>query len=72
MSLFAAGGSVGFSLAPALATPALIAMGVKATVLFLPPAVLMSFVLLRSTAGRPARPPRRNARAATNGVPSPP
>ena len=47
MSLFAAGGSVGFFLAPALATPALIAMGVKATVLFLPPAVLMSFVLLR-------------------------
>ena len=47
MSLFAAGGSVGFFLAPALATPALIAMGAKATVLFLPPAVLMSFVLLR-------------------------
>jgi FSR family fosmidomycin resistance protein-like MFS transporter len=47
ISLFAAGGSVGFFLAPALATPALIAMGVKATVLFLPPAVLMSFVLLR-------------------------
>jgi FSR family fosmidomycin resistance protein-like MFS transporter len=47
MSLFAAGGSVGFFLAPALATPALIAMGVKATVLFLPPAVLMAFVLLR-------------------------
>jgi FSR family fosmidomycin resistance protein-like MFS transporter len=47
MSLFAAGGSVGFFLAPALATPALIARGVKATVLFLPPAALMSFVLLR-------------------------
>jgi len=47
MSLFAAGGSVGFFLAPALATLALIALGVRATVLFLPPAVLMSFVLLR-------------------------
>ncbi len=47
MSLFATGGSVGFFLAPALATPALIALGLKATVLFLPPAVLMSFVLLR-------------------------
>jgi FSR family fosmidomycin resistance protein-like MFS transporter len=47
MSLFAAGGSVGFFLAPALATPALIALGVPATALFLPPAALISFVLLR-------------------------
>ena len=47
MSLFAAGGSAGFFLAPALATPALIALGVRATVVFLPPAVLMSWVLLR-------------------------
>ncbi|GAB2546849.1 MFS transporter [Nocardia heshunensis] len=47
MSLFAAGGSVGFFLAPALATPALDAFGVGATALFLPPAVLMGFVLWR-------------------------
>ena len=47
MSLFAAGGSVGFFLAPALATPALIALGVPATGLFLPPAALICFVLLR-------------------------
>jgi MFS transporter, FSR family, fosmidomycin resistance protein len=47
MSVFAAGGSVGFFLAPALATPALIALGVPATALFLPPAVLICFVLLR-------------------------
>ena len=47
MSLFAAGGSVGFFLAPALATPALIALGVPATALFLPPAAMISFVLLR-------------------------
>ena len=47
MSLFAAGGSVGFFLAPVLATPALIAWGVGATALFIPPAVLMAFVLLR-------------------------
>jgi len=47
MSLFAAGGSAGFFLAPALATPALIALGVRATAVFLPPAALMSFVLLR-------------------------
>jgi FSR family fosmidomycin resistance protein-like MFS transporter len=47
MSLFAAGGSVGFFLAPALATPALIALGLPATGLFLPPAALISFVLLR-------------------------
>ena len=47
MSLFAAGGSAGFFLAPALATPALIALGVPATGLFLPPAALICFVLLR-------------------------
>jgi FSR family fosmidomycin resistance protein-like MFS transporter len=47
MSLFAAGGSVGFFLAPALATPALIALGVPATGLFLPPAALICFALLR-------------------------
>lgn len=47
MSYFAAGGSVGFFVAPALATPALDAWGVGATVLFVPPAVLMGFVLLR-------------------------
>jgi len=47
MSLFAAGGSVGFFLAPAIATPALIALGVPATGLFLPPAALICFVLLR-------------------------
>ncbi|MGF6880549.1 FSR family fosmidomycin resistance protein-like MFS transporter [Nocardia sp. GAS34] len=47
MSLFAAGGSVGFFLAPALATPALVSLGVGATALFLPPAVLMGFVLWR-------------------------
>jgi MFS transporter, FSR family, fosmidomycin resistance protein len=47
MSVFAAGGSVGFFLAPALATPLLIAFGVSATALFLPPAALICFVLLR-------------------------
>ena len=45
MSLFAAGGSVGFFLAPALATPLLDAMGLGALVLFIPPAALMAFVL---------------------------
>jgi FSR family fosmidomycin resistance protein-like MFS transporter len=47
MSYFAAGGSVGFFVAPAVATPALDAFGVGATALFIPPAVLMGFVLLR-------------------------
>lgn len=47
MSLFAAGGSIGFFLAPALATPALVSLGVGATALFVPPAVLMAFVLWR-------------------------
>ncbi|WP_029136757.1 MFS transporter [Nakamurella lactea] len=48
MSIFAAGGSVGFFLAPVLATPALMAWGVGATALFMPPAVLMAFLLLRN------------------------
>lgn len=47
MSIFAAGGSVGFFLAPVLATPALLAFGLPATALFIPPAVLIAVVLLR-------------------------
>ncbi|MET9615510.1 MFS transporter [Kitasatospora indigofera] len=47
MGVFAAGGSVGFFLAPVLATPALVAWGVGATVLFVPPALLMAYVLFR-------------------------
>lgn len=47
MSIFAAGGSVGFFLAPVLATPALDAWGVGATALFIPPAWLIALVLLR-------------------------
>jgi FSR family fosmidomycin resistance protein-like MFS transporter len=47
MSYFAAGGSVGFFVAPAIATPALQAIGLGATALFIPPAVLMGLVLLR-------------------------
>ncbi|WUI02416.1 MFS transporter [Spirillospora sp. NBC_00431] len=48
MSVFAAGGSVGFFLAPVLATPALVAWGAGGTVVFLPPAVLAAFVLARN------------------------
>jgi MFS transporter, FSR family, fosmidomycin resistance protein len=47
MSIFATGGNVGFFLAPVLATPALDAIGLGATVLFIPPAVLTGFMLLR-------------------------
>ncbi|HEX3780750.1 MAG TPA: MFS transporter [Pseudonocardiaceae bacterium] len=47
MSYFAAGGSVGFFVAPAIATPALEKLGLGATVLFIPPAILMGFLLLR-------------------------
>ncbi|WP_037840910.1 MFS transporter [Streptomyces sp. NRRL F-5126] len=47
MSYFAAGGSVGFFVGPALVTPALDNLGIGATALFVPPAVLMGFVLLR-------------------------
>lgn len=57
MSVFAAGGSVGFFLAPALATPALIAWGVGSTALFIPPAVLTAFALLRHQRRRPAPAP---------------
>lgn len=55
MSVFAAGGSVGFFLAPALATPLLDAMGLGALVLFIPPAVLMAFVLSRHQQRQAAR-----------------
>jgi FSR family fosmidomycin resistance protein-like MFS transporter len=47
MSYFAAGGSIGFFVAPAIATPVLDGLGLGATALFIPPAVLMGFVLLR-------------------------
>jgi len=47
MSIFATGGNVGFFLAPVLATPALDAIGLRATALFIPPAMLTGFVLLR-------------------------
>ncbi|MFB4315886.1 MFS transporter [Actinomadura sp. 21ATH] len=54
MSVFAAGGSVGFFLAPVLAVPALTAWGAGGTVVFLPPAVLAAFVLARATRRRAA------------------
>ncbi|WP_018505622.1 MFS transporter [Parafrankia discariae] len=48
MSIFAAGGSVGFFLAPVLAAPALATLGLAATALFVLPAVPVGFVLLRA------------------------
>ena len=47
MSIFAAGGSAGFFLAPVLATPALASLGLGATALFIPPAMLIGLFLLR-------------------------
>lgn len=47
MSYFAAGGGVGFFLAPALVTPALDGLGLGGTAQFIPPALLTGFVLLR-------------------------
>ena len=47
MGYFAAGGSIGFFVAPAIATPVLNGLGIGATALFIPPAVLTGFVLLR-------------------------
>jgi MFS transporter, FSR family, fosmidomycin resistance protein len=62
MSIFATGGNVGFFLAPVLATPALDAMGLGVTALFVPPAVLTGFVLLRHQ--QRTTPPARRATAA--------
>jgi len=45
MSYFAAGGSAGFFLAPALATPALAAWGLSAMAFFIAPAMLMASIL---------------------------
>jgi FSR family fosmidomycin resistance protein-like MFS transporter len=47
MSYFAAGGSVGFFLGPTLATPVLDTWGLGATAVFIPPGLLMGFVLFR-------------------------
>ncbi|GIF04811.1 putative membrane efflux protein [Actinoplanes siamensis] len=47
MSVFAAGGSVGFFLAPVLATPLLVRFGVPSTVLFAAPALIVAGLLLR-------------------------
>ncbi|MEV6208053.1 MFS transporter [Kitasatospora sp. NPDC051914] len=59
MSVFAAGGSVGFFLAPVLATPVLAAWGVRSTVLFVPPALLTGWVLLRHRRRQRAAAPAR-------------
>ncbi|GAA1349227.1 MFS transporter [Streptomyces beijiangensis] len=64
MSIFAAGGSVGFFLAPVLATPVLVSMGVGATALFIPPALLTAVVLLRHRP--PAAASAKAARAGTD------
>lgn len=47
MSIFATGGSVGFFLAPALATPLLVEFGVGASAVFIAPAIVMAVVLAR-------------------------
>ena len=65
MSIFAAGGSVGFFLAPVLATPALVAWA-GATALFLPPAII-ALVLLRHSGSTTAR---RSGTAGISGGPS--
>ncbi|SHK99202.1 MFS transporter [Actinacidiphila paucisporea] len=66
MSVFAAGGSVGFFLAPALATPALIAWGVGSTALFIPPAVLTAYALTRHQRRRQATAPKAAVDAGTD------
>jgi FSR family fosmidomycin resistance protein-like MFS transporter len=71
MSVFATGGSIGFFLAPLLVAPVLAGWGIGATVVFVPPALIAGFALIRRerrvapapgreppgpTAGRPGRP----------------
>ncbi|MEV6347406.1 MFS transporter [Actinoplanes sp. NPDC051851] len=48
MSVFAAGGSIGFFLAPVLATPVLLALGLRGTAVFIPLALVTTLVLLSS------------------------
>jgi MFS transporter, FSR family, fosmidomycin resistance protein len=55
MSYFAAGGSVGFFLGPTLATPVLDTWGLSATAAFIPPGLLMGYVLYRHTRRLTAR-----------------
>ncbi|HEX4225194.1 MAG TPA: MFS transporter, partial [Pseudonocardiaceae bacterium] len=69
MSYFAAGGSVGFFVAPAIATPALQALGLGATAMFIPPAVLMGVVLGRHQMRASAR--GRSAHSVAGGVDRP-
>ena len=70
MSVFAAGGSVGFFLAPVLATPALSALGVGATALFIPPALLAGYALLRSRARERVHAAARSVQASAGAVPA--
>ncbi|MBB4741306.1 FSR family fosmidomycin resistance protein-like MFS transporter [Actinoplanes octamycinicus] len=54
MSIFAAGGSVGFFLAPVLATPLLVRFGLSSTALFVLPALVVAGFLVRRRRVAPA------------------
>jgi MFS transporter, FSR family, fosmidomycin resistance protein len=64
MSVFAVGGNVGYALGPIIATPVLVAFGLRGTVLLVFPAVAMAIALLmRLTSvldGSPGRPRTRS------------
>lgn len=68
MSYFAAGGSVGFFIAPALATPVLDNFGIGATAIFIPPAVVTGFALLRHQARTAASAARAAVRTGTDRI----
>ena len=65
MNYFAAGGKVGFFVAPVLATPALSAWGLGATALFIAPGTLMAWISTGTCAGS------RRPRGSRPGMPGP-
>ena len=66
MSYFAAGGKVGFFVAPVLATPALSAWGLGATALFIAPGTLMAWILYRHVRRLAATPRSATRHAGTD------
>jgi FSR family fosmidomycin resistance protein-like MFS transporter len=68
MSVFAVGGNAGYALGPILATPVLVAFGLRGTVLLILPAAVMAVVLLtRLTSTLDGTPEHRRTRTLPTG-----